>query len=143
MILGLLLIRLIPLPETERSNTLGSGENDVSGTDSPSAIFAQENTSHIHLLADDDEAVSEDVQLIPSSAHSRSRSRVGRLSFSEPGKLPAHGSNNLSGKTMLATFDFWLIFTLTSLRTSIPIPAITSIDERYSRWCRDYVYVLA
>jgi hypothetical protein len=105
MILGWL---FIPLPETERFSTL---ENGVPGTESPSAIFARENTSYTHLLAND-EAVSEDVQLSLSLAHGRRSSRAGQLSFGESGKSLVHGSNNLSGRAMLVTFDFWLLFTL-------------------------------
>lgn len=143
MILGLLFIRPVPFPETERSSSLESGENEVSGTDSPSAIFARENTSRTHLLAEADEGTSEDGQPSPSSAYRRRGSQAGRIGFGESGKLLADGSNNLSGRAMFATFDFWLLFTIMSLRTSILIVVLITIDEKYSWRHRDYVYVFA
>jgi len=108
MILGWLFIRPIPLPETERSNILesGIGENFVSGTDESLAIFARQNTSHTHLLADDVE-----------------------ISSGESGKLLVDGSSNLSGRAMLVKFDFWLLFTIMSLLGGTAIMWINNVGS--------------
>lgn len=161
MILGWIFIRPIPYHDSEGFLTFGAGEADreyeavrqVSGTDSPSAVFEREDTGYTRLLADHDGDPTEqpicdhdprranssyvvpgvahgDVQLSPTFNYSSRRAPPRRLSFDETGvTLLGDGLPNLSGRTLFATIDFWLLFIITSLLSGTGVMWINNVGS--------------
>jgi hypothetical protein len=139
MIIGFFLVRPIPLPAHETRNSAGYSIIDESMPVvdlEASVILQHENDSNtplltptaedppsiIHHIPDDSSVrAGTSLELSPTRSSSRRRSRnVHRPSFSGAAMM-LDTPPNISGRQLWTSSDFWLIFTIMSLRKSISL----------------------
>ena len=116
MILGFFFVRPIPLPEEEINREVYS--------EASSSAYEQRNSTHTPLLYhdphineqdDDDDDTRIGVELSPTS---RSQSReTSRRSLSRGAAMTLDLLPNVHGKKLWCSSDFWLLFSILSIRT--------------------------
>lgn len=102
MIIGWFIIHPVPLPEADSFTTLESSGDPT--------IFQQEPDSQTSLLADDELSPSRSLQHTTANRTTSTETR---------GKILIDASPNISGGALFTTIDFWLLFTIMSLCTSL------------------------
>ena len=135
MLLGLYFIRTIPLPGSNGYQSLEAGDIDheeAVDVATSSLTYEREGThlledteplerSHLHqhesssYIASD--ASHDDVQLNNTLWENGRQSQPEEFDLDSPKLLSNDGLPNLSGRALFATLDFWLLFTIMSLRT--------------------------
>ena len=126
MLLGLFIVRQVPLPPA--SSRLGvegglHGREGYRPIPSEATLFKGENDSRSPLLDHTAEHVHEASNYhVPESSNAvelvsdRSASRASRASRSLSRGKPVHDGPNIFGKQLWLSLDFYLLFTMTSLR---------------------------
>ena len=117
MIVGFFFVRPVPLPEEEINREVH--------LEASSSAYEQRNSSHTPLLyhdphingQDDDDDARIGVELSPTSRSqisetSRSIGRIGRIAVMALEMPP-----NVYGKKLWCSGDFWLLFSILSIRT--------------------------
>lgn len=115
MIMGLFLVRPIPLPTSEILNGVEYGPLPVSD---PDTVLRQENDTHTPLLDEsEDQPRSRSMELSPSRGASPPLNhRTHRLSFAASLRVVELGDvPNVHGWGLWTSSEFWNLFVITSL----------------------------
>lgn len=136
MILGFFFVRPIPLPPSELVHGLEHGRVDVRHDEATavnsSSIFQSIDDSQTRLLNDDEsEETSSKILSNPPADQSPDSlaslelsptrsSRSSRPSISRAAKTLHEGLPNIFGMQLWCTVDFWLLFTILSIRMCFP-----------------------
>ncbi|KAJ7600744.1 major facilitator superfamily domain-containing protein [Mycena floridula] len=125
MILGLLLVRPIPLPASELMHSQEyedlEAEAAAAGVD-PSSLL-HDDDSQTHLLNDNSSRDStHTLELSPPRSASR-----GRRSASKSSRLAHEAAVNIFGRALWCTGDFWLLVTILSLLSGTGLMYINNV----------------
>ena len=119
MILGWFFVRPIPLPTPYGVNTIEGGVSAPRPTSTRRSYFERGNDSDMRLLPDNELDLDESyVQSPRQHARTVSIASCGEVGISvlSENELP-----DISGKELLTNLNFWLLFSITSLRESLSI----------------------
>ena len=131
MILGWFFVRPIPLPTPNGANVVEGGIPAPRPTSSTRRSYFERGDDSITRLLPDNEFDLDESYVQSPKHHARTVSiancgEVGISALSED-ELP-----DISGKELLTSLNFWLLFSITSLRESLNIRYIESVLTRPS-----------
>ena len=142
MLLGVLFVRPVPLPE-QRSSQLEDGVDVPEPALSPALQY--HNHIRTPLLNDHDDSIKNRyvrTDIANNGGHSNSVGGVMEATRSVSQMLST--PLNIYGKALLSNWDFWLLFSICSMRMFLPIffPFQYLLNYKNSSWDWLYLYVL-